>query len=65
LKYRVEKIDGPTDPNADYFVLRLDNDAAAMQAALAYAHAVEPFNPQLAHDLRERVGRYNQIERNI
>lgn len=55
LKYRVEKLEGLTDPNADYFVLRLDKDPAARAAALAYACYVESSNPQLANDIRERV----------
>jgi hypothetical protein len=36
-KYNVTKTDGsPVDPNARYFVLRLDTDAAARQAVLMY-----------------------------
>lgn len=56
-KYRVAKRDGsPVDPEAEYFVLRLDKDPHAVNAALAYADSVEDENPQLAADLRSAVG---------
>jgi hypothetical protein len=59
LKYIIEKADGsPVDPNADYFILRLDTDPAARKAALAYAEAIEESNPVLASDLRSRVYAY-------
>jgi hypothetical protein len=58
-KYTVAKADGtPTDPKADYFVLRLDTDTHARVAALAYADACEFKSPQLAADLRARVKRH-------
>lgn len=60
-RYRVEKIKGPTDPNAEYFVLRLDSGgsdprhiAACRKAVLAYANEIEDHLPSLAADLRER-----------
>jgi len=58
-KYVVGKADGSrTDPAADYFVLRLDTDAAARHAARTYARDVEGSNPDLASDLRSRCDRY-------
>ena len=52
-KYRVEKLDGDTDPAADYFVLRLDTDPAARIAALSYAASCR--DSKLAAWLRARV----------
>lgn len=55
-KYIVQKADGSdVDPNADYFVLRLDTDPAAQRAALRYADIVRVESPRLAEDLRDRV----------
>lgn len=60
-RYRVDKINGMTDPNAEYFVLRLDDGgsdpkhvAACRKALMAYAHAIEPHLPDLASDLRAK-----------
>jgi len=51
-KYIITKSDGtPVDPNAQYFVLRLDTDSHARQAALAYARSIGTFNKKLAIDL--------------
>ena len=55
-KYTVTKVDGPVDPAADYFVLRLDTDPAARVAALAYA-SVCP-DRKLAAYLWSRVRAY-------
>lgn len=53
----VRKADGePTDPDAEYLVLRLDTDAAARKAALVYADAVEDEMPKFADDIRTWVG---------
>lgn len=58
-KYTIGKVDGsPVDPQADYFVLRLDTDTNARVAALTYADACEEENPELAVDLRARVKRH-------
>lgn len=55
-KYRIEKADGsPVDPNADYFVLRLDKDPHALVAARAYAKSIELEDEDLAKDLIFRV----------
>jgi hypothetical protein len=61
-KYTVTKNDGDTDPNADYFVLRLDKDEAARSAAWAYANYIEPDNPELARDLRKRVADHAEAD---
>ena len=54
-KYIVTKTDGsPTDPDADYFVLRIDTDAHARHAARTYARSVQACNPQLADDIHRR-----------
>lgn len=50
-KYNVTKVDGPTDPDAQYFVLRLDTDPHARVAAQAYVVSVDIDNPQLAKDI--------------
>lgn len=49
-KYIIEKADGsPVDPEATYFVLRLDVDPAARAAMWAYAEATG--NEKLAGDI--------------
>ena len=60
-RYLVTKIDGHTDPNAEYFVLRLDNGgsdqihiAACRKAVLAYADEIGEHIPKLAEDIRQR-----------
>ena len=63
-RYVVNKLDGtPTDENAEYFVLRLDNGGsdsnhinACRKAVLTYADEIAPFIPQLAEDLRSKYG---------
>ena len=53
-KYIVSKSSGePVDPEAKYFVLRLDTDPVARHAARVYARDIEAKNPRLARDLRE------------
>lgn len=52
-KYQVTRVDGPTDPKAEYFVLRLDTDPVARIAALEYAKRCG--NPELAAGLTKRV----------
>lgn len=59
-KYRVEKKDGTTDPDADYFVLRLDSDIHARVAALAYAESIKEKNINLSFDIIARVRKYNE-----
>ena len=53
-KYKIEKTDGtPIDPEAQYFVLRIDTDVHARTALRAYAHSLAKFkvNPELEKDL--------------
>jgi len=59
-KYVVTKADGsPTNPRADYFVLRLDTDPLARRAARQYARDAEGAGlTMLAKQLRERCDRY-------
>ena len=58
-KYVVSKANGePTDPKADYFVLRLDKDPHAVKALEAYAKSVQKENPKLAADLWEKIYEY-------
>lgn len=55
-KYVVSKADGSeVDPEAMYFVLRVDTDPAARAAAMAYADACAPVNGILARDLRDLI----------
>lgn len=57
-KYRISKADGsPVDPNADYFVLRLDTDPVARRAALEYSYMTPDRN--LAIGLQERIAKHN------
>ena len=57
-KYIITKRSGkPTDPNAMYFVLRLDKDPHARKAALAYAKSVKSDNLQLSNELTKAVAR--------
>lgn len=67
-KYIIEKADGsPVDPDAYYFVLRLDADRAARHAARTYARDIESTNPGLAADLRAQCERYweDDMEREL
>jgi hypothetical protein len=55
-KYRIEKTDGtPVDPEAMYFVLRLDTDAAARSAAWTYVERIEKSDPQFASELSKYI----------
>lgn len=66
-RYVVQKIENdtivPCDPEAEYFILRLDNQgkdlnhiAACRKAVMKYAEEIEPHIPQLAKDIREQWG---------
>ncbi len=58
-KYIISKTDGSeVDPDAWYFVLRVDDDPHAQKAAIAYAQSVEKDNPILAKELIEQVRLY-------
>lgn len=51
-KYKVEKVDGTdVDPDAVYFVLRIDNDEDALLAAMMWA--MRKGMPGLYEDLRK------------
>lgn len=61
-KYHITKADGsPTDPKADYFVLRLDEDNpwghACREAVLGLARNLRNEFPQLTSDLLTRYGK--------
>jgi hypothetical protein len=56
-KYKIEKTDGTSvDPDAVYFVLRIDTDPAARAALIAYADAC--MDNQFAHELRMLVAEH-------
>lgn len=58
-KYIIEKVDGtPIDPQAEYFVLRIDKDPAARIAAMAYAEAIRETAPQLSIDIIQKCNLY-------
>lgn len=55
-KYIIKKTNGnPIDPNAEYFVLRIDKDPHAKKALRAYADSVRKDNPILATDLYDKL----------
>jgi hypothetical protein len=43
----------PVDPEAEYFVLRLDKDPHARVASAAYAQSVKSDNKALSFDLKQ------------
>lgn len=51
-KYTVTKNDGPTDPDARYFVLKPDTDHHARVALAAYAQSVMSENEGFGAELR-------------
>ena len=57
-KYTIEKKDGITDPNADYFVLRLDTDPHARIALKAYADSIRSQNRNLSMDIYKKLANY-------
>jgi len=59
-KYRIVKTDNtPTDPDAVYFVLRIDTDPAARVALLVYADHCG--DDRLASELRILINKHNEI----
>jgi hypothetical protein len=58
-KYDIVKKNGQTDPNAVYFVLRLDTDPHARIAALAYANSIKPSNLNLSMDIMLKLNELN------
>ena len=63
-KYHVIKINGDTDPDAEYFVLRLDKDPHARIAAYHYALSIREENPNLAFDLQIKIQKYDKERTN-
>ena len=62
-KYTITKTDGtPVDPNADYFVLRLDTDKFARSAMRFYAMAIQQDNPTLSKEILEKCNQYDKGE---
>ena len=55
-KYKIEKADGsPVDPDAMYFVLRIDTDPHACVALRAYARSIRASDPDFADELDEWI----------
>jgi hypothetical protein len=55
-KYIITKKNGnPVDPNAVYFVLRLDKDPHALNAIETYMKSVSKDNKELAEDLSKMI----------
>lgn len=60
VKPIMKAITEPVDPNAEYFVLRLDGEGeyshvmACREAINAYADAIQEYRPQLANELRSK-----------
>src|SRR5574341_885094 len=60
-KYDIKKADGsPTDPNAQYFVLRIDTDPAARSAVRNYAESIARIDPWFSEELLAWVSRYSE-----
>jgi len=58
-KYKISKSNGEdVDPNAWYFVLRVDKDPHAQVAAKAYAESVKEENPTLSKELLDAIIKY-------
>ena len=56
-KYELKKSDGePIDPDAVYFILRIDNDTDALHAAMQWA--INKSNWPLFNDLRKGYDEY-------
>lgn len=61
-KYIITKKNGnPIDPEADYFVLRLDKDPHAIVALFTYAQSVKRDNMPLALDVTKKCNQYKQV----
>lgn len=65
-KYRIFKRRGdryvPVDPDAHYFVLRMDRDRHALNAMRLYAHVIRGENKRLSDDLFDLIGRISGEE---
>ena len=61
-KYLVTKQLGPSDPAAQYFVLRIDRDPIARIALKAYAQELAKTNPDFAMELFSWVREFEEAE---
>ena len=62
-KYIVTKTNGKSiDPDAEYFVLRLDKDPHALKALSEYIDSVQYDNPRLAYDLTVLISKMHKIQ---
>lgn len=62
-KYNITKNDGsPIDPNAQYFVLRVDTDLVARKAVLRYSSYISHTDPEFAEELYRWVMKYETNE---
>lgn len=59
-KYKVTKTSGYADPNAEYFVLRIDKDKHAQIAAIVYAESIRDEHKKLSRDLIKRIRHYRK-----
>ena len=60
-KYKISKSNGDdVDPNAWYFVLRIDKDPHARVAAMSYAISVKEENPTLSKELMDAINNYQK-----
>ena len=65
-KYIIGKADGSrVDPDADYFVLRIDKDKHARKALKAYADSIKEENPRLSEDIYLKLCEYGFDKRQI
>lgn len=59
-KYNITKSNGePIDPEAEYFVMRVDTDINARGCLIQYAACIAEENPQLSSGILEMVHRLN------
>jgi hypothetical protein len=62
-KYTIQKADGsPADPQADYFVLRIDEDPHARKALAIYAESLAYDNPLFAYDILVKLRDYKDVD---
>lgn len=63
-KYIITKKSGkPINPNADYFVLRVDKDPHALVALESYANSVKVDNMELYNDLIQKINEYKRLNK--
>lgn len=65
-KYIVQKSDGsPINPNAQYFVLRIDTDPAARKAALRYSSYISQTDPDFADEIFQWVMQFENQDKRL